>query len=32
MSILRAMLEQLWRTLPRLERERRVATGVIGLN
>jgi hypothetical protein len=24
-------LERLWRTLPRLRRERRVATGVIGL-
>jgi hypothetical protein len=31
MSIVRALLERLWRVLPRLERERRVATGVIGL-
>jgi hypothetical protein len=31
MSRLRAGLEWLWRALPRLRRERRVATGVVGL-
>ena len=31
MTMLRLRLERLWRTLPRLRRERRVATGVIGL-
>ena len=31
MRSIRAGLERLWRALPRLQRERRVATGVIGL-
>ncbi len=31
MRTIRAQLERLWRALPRLERECRVATGVIGL-
>ena len=31
MTTLRAWLERLWRALPRLRRERRVAAGVIGL-
>jgi len=31
MTMLRFRLELLWRTLPRLRRECRVATGVIGL-
>ena len=31
MTMLRIGLEWLWRTLPRLRRECRVATGVIGL-
>jgi hypothetical protein len=32
MTALQVRLERLWRALPRLRRERRVATGVIGLN
>ena len=32
MSTIRARLERLWRALPRLERECRVATGVVGLH
>jgi hypothetical protein len=31
MSTIRPRLERLWRALPRLRREGRVATGVIGL-
>jgi len=31
MMMIRDWLEQLWRTLPRLRRECRVATGVTGL-
>jgi len=31
MMTIRARLERLWRALPRLRRECRVATGVIGL-
>jgi hypothetical protein len=31
MSTILSRLEGLWRALPRLHRERRVATGVIGL-
>ena len=31
MTAIRDRLEQLWRALPRLRRECRVATGVIGL-
>jgi hypothetical protein len=31
MSTIRARLERLWRALPRLRRECRVATGIIGL-
>jgi hypothetical protein len=32
MTALRVRLERLWRALPRLRRECRVATGVIGLH
>ena len=31
MTSMRAVLELLWRALPRLRRECRVATGVVGL-
>jgi len=31
MMTMRERLERLWRALPRLQRERRVAIGVIGL-
>ena len=31
MTMLRARFERLWRAMPRLRREGRVATGVVGL-
>jgi hypothetical protein len=31
MTVIRLRLERFWRALPRLQRECRVATGVIGL-